>query len=58
MQSVRPARLSTGHATARRDLPEIWFMIAVASLTFALVDGFDACVEAAKRMAAFVGVAA
>lgn len=42
MQSVRPARLSTGHATARRDLPEIWFMIAVASLTFALVDGFGA----------------
>lgn len=39
LPSVRPR---TGHAAARRDLPEIWFVIAVSSLTFALVDGFGA----------------
>lgn len=42
MSNPPSARLRTRRASARRDLPEIWFVIAVSSLTFALVDGFGA----------------
>jgi len=42
MASPRSAPLWIGQTPARQEQPEIWFMIAVASLTFALVDGFGA----------------